>query len=59
MNKASRFCYTHETDNKMRQIISQIPTPIYNTTKTLNSVIIPYLPARDQVNSSDDFLQPV
>ena len=47
---------THKTGFPLRPIISQIPTPIYSTAKILNKLIIPYLPAKYQINSTDQFL---
>ena len=47
---------THKTGNPLRPIISQIPTPIYQTAKQLNKFITPYLPAKYQINSTDEFL---
>ena len=47
---------THKNGNPLRPIISQIPTPVYTTAKTLNRIISPYLPAKYQINSTDDFL---
>ncbi|KAF2351900.1 hypothetical protein FHG87_017344, partial [Trinorchestia longiramus] len=38
-------------------IISQIPTPTYEVAKQLNRIISPYLPAKYQINSTDEFLQ--
>ena len=32
-------------------------TPVYTTSKVLNQIITPYLPAKYQLNSTDDFLQ--
>ena len=32
---------THKPNNPLRPIISQIPTPVYETAKTLNSLISP------------------
>ena len=48
---------THKNDNPLRPIISQIPTPTYTTAKCLNNIITAYLPAKYQINSTDDFLQ--
>ena len=48
---------THKNGNPLRPIVSQIPTPIYNTAKQINNIITPYLPAKYQINSTDDFLQ--
>ena len=46
----------HKNGKPLRPIISQIPTPIYGTAKQLNAMITDYLPAKYQINSTDDFL---
>ena len=48
---------THKPNNPLRPIVSQVTTPIYETAKKLNTIITPYLPAKYQINSTDDFLQ--
>ena len=48
---------THKPGNPLRPIIAQIPTPTYSTAKTLNTMITPFLPAKYQLNSTDNFLQ--
>ena len=50
------YVKTPKTVFPLRPIISQIPTPIYSTTKTLNNLIIPYLPVKYKIISTDDFL---
>ena len=47
---------THKNGTLLRPIISQIPTPVYTTAKTSNRTISSYLPAKYQINSTDDFL---
>ncbi|KAF2348059.1 hypothetical protein FHG87_021185, partial [Trinorchestia longiramus] len=47
----------HKTGHPLRPIISQIPTPTYEVAKQLNRIISPYLPAKYQINSTDEFLQ--
>ena len=47
---------THKNNNPLRPIISQIPTPTYNLSKTLNNIITPYMPNRYTVKSSNDFI---
>ena len=47
----------HKNGNPLCPIISQIPTPIYDIAKHLNSIITPYIPAKYIINSTDDFLQ--
>ena len=46
----------HKTDNPLRPIISQIPTPTYNLAKSLNKIISPYIPNEFMLNSSNDFV---
>ena len=48
---------THKQGNPLRPIISQVPAPTYNVAKQLNNIISPYLPAKYQLSSTDDFLQ--
>ena len=54
------YCYgnvkTHKPGNKLRPIISQIPTPTYNLAKKLCSILTPYIPASYSLQSSTDFL---
>ena len=47
---------THKPGNPLRPIISQISTPTYQVAKQLNAIITPYLPAKYQINSTDEFL---
>ena len=47
---------THKTGNPLRPIISQIPTPTYNLAKTLNQIIVPYMPNQYTLKSSSDFI---
>ena len=46
----------HKEGNPLRPIVSQIPTPTYETAKQLNSLISEYIPAKYQLNSTDEFL---
>ena len=48
---------THKPGNPLRPIVSQIPTPTYETSKCLNKLIMPYLPAKYQLNSTDEFIE--
>ena len=48
---------THKKNNPLRPIISQIPAPTYATAKKLNEIISKYLPAKYQINSTDQFLE--
>ena len=54
------YCYgnvkTHKPGNKLRPIISQIPTPTYNIAKKLCAILTPYIPAAYSLQSSTDFL---
>ena len=47
---------THKPGNPLRPIICQIPTPTYETAKTLHTLLAPYLPSKYQINSTDQFL---
>ena len=47
---------THKPGNPLRPIISQVQTPTYSIAKQLNSIISKYLPAKYQINSTDEFL---
>ena len=38
-------------------IISQIPTPIYELTKTIKQLISPYLPSKYNIKSTDELIQ--
>ncbi|XP_076049331.1 uncharacterized protein LOC143030008 [Oratosquilla oratoria] len=54
------YCYgnvkTHKPGNKLRPIISQIPTPSYHIAKKLGEILTPYVPASYSVKSPTDFL---
>ena len=54
------YCYgnvkTHKPGNKLRPIISQIPTPTYHLAKKLGALLTPYVPARYSLTSASDFL---
>ncbi|XP_063876914.1 uncharacterized protein LOC135109465 [Scylla paramamosain] len=54
------YCYgtikAHKPGNKLRPIISQIPTPTYNITKKLCKIFTPYVPATYSLSSAIDFL---
>ena len=47
---------THKTNNPLRPIISQIPSPTYNLAKTLNKIISPYIPNEFSLKSTNDFI---
>ena len=46
----------HKNGNPLRPIISQIPTPTYETAKLLNQLITPYIPTNNTLRSADEFL---
>ena len=54
------YCYgnvkTHKPGNKLRPIISQIPTPTYALAKKLCAILTPYIPATYSLQSPTDFL---
>ena len=54
------YCYgtvkTQKPGNKLRPIISQIPTPTYNIAKKLCRILTPYVPATYSLSSATDFL---
>ena len=47
---------THKPNNPIRPIISQIPTPLYNTAKQLNVILTPYMPNTYLLKSTNDFV---
>ncbi|XP_076029861.1 uncharacterized protein LOC143018389 [Oratosquilla oratoria] len=47
---------THKPNCPLRPIISQIPTPTYRLSKLLNDIIIPYIPKKFSLKSTDEFL---
>ncbi|XP_050709907.1 uncharacterized protein LOC126994647 [Eriocheir sinensis] len=53
-------CYgnvkTHKPGNKLRPIISQIPTPTYNIAKRLCALLTPYIPTTYCLQSATDFI---
>ena len=54
------YCYgnvkTHKPGNKLRPIISQIPTPTYQLAKRIAALLEPFIPSRYILKSSSDFL---
>ncbi len=54
------YCYgtvkTHKPGNKVRPIISRIPTPTYNIAKKLCKILTPYVQATYSLSSATDFL---
>lgn len=55
------YCYgnikTHKPGNKLRTIISQIPTPSYGLSKKLCELLTPYIPSIYSLKSAGDFLE--
>ena len=47
---------THKLGNPIRPIISQVTTPTYQLSKTLNNILTPYIPAQYMLKSTDDFI---
>ena len=47
----------HKPGNPLRPIISQVPTATYSLAKQLNRLILPYLPSRFALQSTDNFLE--
>ncbi|XP_076058662.1 uncharacterized protein LOC143035683 [Oratosquilla oratoria] len=54
------YCYgnikTHKPGNKLRPIISKIPTPTYGIAKELCTIQTPYVPASYSLHSATDLL---
>ena len=47
---------THKPGNKIRPIISQITSPTYKLAKKLHQIILPYIPSKYLLKSSNDFI---
>ena len=47
---------THKANNPLRPIISQVPIPTYQLSKSLNAIITPYIPNKFCLSSSSDFI---
>ena len=47
----------HKPNHPLRPIILQIPTPIYQLTKTIKQVISPYLPSKYNIKSTHELIQ--
>ena len=47
----------HKPNHLLRPIISQIPTPIYEFTKTIEQLIPPYLPSKYNIKSTHELIQ--
>ena len=52
-------CKIHKNEQNplLRPVISTIPTPGYEVSKVLNSIITPYMPKSHCVNSTKEFLE--
>ena len=48
---------THKSNNPLRPVISQIPTPTYKLAKRLNNILSPYIPVENTLKSSEEFLE--
>ena len=46
----------HKENNPLRPIISQVTSPIYQLSKTLNEIITPYIPSKYSLKSTYDFI---
>ena len=47
----------HKPNHPRRPFISQIPTPIYELTKTMKQFISPYLPSKYNIKSTHELIQ--
>ena len=47
----------HKPYYPLRSIISQIPTPIYELTKTIKQLLSPYLPSKYNIKSTHELIQ--
>ena len=47
---------THKEGNPLRPIIAQMSSPTYWTAKTLNGLLMPYLPKGNTVKNSIEFI---
>jgi hypothetical protein len=45
-----------QQDPPLRPIISQIPYPTYKVAKSINKLIVPYMPAKYLIKSTDEFI---
>ena len=52
-----RTVQMHKPNHPLRPIISQIPTPIYQLTKTIKQLISPYLPSKYNIKSTHEVIQ--
>ena len=51
------FVTIHKPNHPLRPIISQIPRPIYEFTKTIKQLISPYLPSKYNIKSTHELIQ--
>ena len=49
--------HKNEKDPPLRPIISQLGTPTYMIAKKLSSIIVPYMPKKYMLNSSQEFIE--
>lgn len=47
---------THKQGNPLRPVISQVTTPTYQLSKTINKIITPYLPSNYILKNTNDFI---
>ena len=54
------YCYgtvkTHKQGNPLRPIISQMTSPTYKIAKTLNDLLVPYIPGAYSLKSATEFI---
>ena len=46
----------HKENKPLRPIISQIPSPLYNLSKRLNTILKPFIPAKYSLESTEEFI---
>ena len=44
-------------DSELKPIISKIPTPTYEFSKIINTIIKPYIPNNFSIKSSEEFIE--
>ena len=54
-------CKIHKNSQNppLRPIISQVLSPTYDIAKTLNKLILPYIPNKYAISSTDEFIQTI
>ena len=55
--KLPKIIGDYKPNHPLRPIISQIPTPIYQLTKTIKQLISPYLPSKYNIKSTHELIQ--